>query len=309
MHLQRSRHSHRTPRRPLCNAPSSSPRATRHCARRRVGRGRRWRARRWRSMSRWWWRRRRARRSRWPTRRRTARRRRARTTRWRRRGWSSSGRAREDGAGADAARRGGRGPGDDAAAAEADVTRLRIILDASRAFALDRGGKLTPALDLGLRQDGGDAETGTRGRAWAPVRLRGGGRQRRGRGAGSRGARGRLVRGVGRERVGAHRLRGLRARALAHAGAGVGQHGERHGAAVGPSSSVPLSWPARNEPWRVTSCRLRTCGREPVSRQRKLRIAATLGHRARSCPRRTLPLGRPRRCQASTRSRFAACWR
>ena len=43
--------------------------------------------------------------------------------------------------------------------ARADATRLRLVLDASRAFALGAGA-LTPALELGVRHDGGDAETG-----------------------------------------------------------------------------------------------------------------------------------------------------
>ena len=43
--------------------------------------------------------------------------------------------------------------------AKADVTRLRLILDASRPFALGES-TLTPALEVGVRHDGGDAETG-----------------------------------------------------------------------------------------------------------------------------------------------------
>ena len=46
------------------------------------------------------------------------------------------------------------------AAAKGDATRLRLILDASRPFALG-AGTLTPSLEAGLRHDGGDAETGT----------------------------------------------------------------------------------------------------------------------------------------------------
>ena len=45
------------------------------------------------------------------------------------------------------------------AGAKVDATRLRLILDASRAFALG-AGTLTPSLEVGLRHDGGDAETG-----------------------------------------------------------------------------------------------------------------------------------------------------
>ena len=46
------------------------------------------------------------------------------------------------------------------AAAEADVTRLRLGLDGGYAFALDGGDSLEPTFELGLRHDGGDAETG-----------------------------------------------------------------------------------------------------------------------------------------------------
>ena len=45
------------------------------------------------------------------------------------------------------------------ARAKADATRLRLTLDASRAFALGEG-TLSPSLEVGLRHDGGDAETG-----------------------------------------------------------------------------------------------------------------------------------------------------
>ena len=42
-----------------------------------------------------------------------------------------------------------------------DASRLRLVLEAGRSFALGEGAVLTPALELGLRHDGGDAETGT----------------------------------------------------------------------------------------------------------------------------------------------------
>ena len=45
--------------------------------------------------------------------------------------------------------------------AEADASRLRFVLDASRSFDTGDGATLTPNLELGLRHDGGDAETGT----------------------------------------------------------------------------------------------------------------------------------------------------
>ena len=47
------------------------------------------------------------------------------------------------------------------AAARADATRLRAVLDGKRTFALTRGRTLAPSLELGLRHDGGDAGTGT----------------------------------------------------------------------------------------------------------------------------------------------------
>ena len=117
--------------------------------------------------------------------------------------------------------------------ATAEVTRLRVILDASRAFALEGGGTLTPALELGLRQDGGGRRDRDRGRARGADRLHGRGRRRRGRGARAPRPRGRGVRGVGRQRLGAHRPRGLRKGPLAHACARLGQRGEQRGAAVG----------------------------------------------------------------------------
>ena len=46
------------------------------------------------------------------------------------------------------------------AAASADVTRLRLALDGSWRFVLEGGPSLTPSLELGVRHDGGDAETG-----------------------------------------------------------------------------------------------------------------------------------------------------
>ena len=52
------------------------------------------------------------------------------------------------------------GAGGNMAAAEAEVTRLRLGLEASRPFPLADGSMLTPSLEIGLRHDGGDAETG-----------------------------------------------------------------------------------------------------------------------------------------------------
>ncbi len=52
------------------------------------------------------------------------------------------------------------GTGGNLAAAEAEVTRLRLGLEASRPFRLGDGSTLTPSAGIGLRHDGGDAETG-----------------------------------------------------------------------------------------------------------------------------------------------------
>ena len=50
--------------------------------------------------------------------------------------------------------------GGNLAASEADVTRLRLALEGSRPMALGESTVLTPSLEVGLRHDGGDAETG-----------------------------------------------------------------------------------------------------------------------------------------------------
>ena len=55
-----------------------------------------------------------------------------------------------------AAVRGGSGK---LAAAKADVTRLRLGLEGSRPFRFEGGAALTPSVEIGVRHDGGDAET------------------------------------------------------------------------------------------------------------------------------------------------------
>ena len=52
------------------------------------------------------------------------------------------------------------GPGGNLAAARAAVTRFRTGLEASRGYRFERGLSLQPSLELGIRRDGGDAETG-----------------------------------------------------------------------------------------------------------------------------------------------------
>ena len=46
------------------------------------------------------------------------------------------------------------------AASEADAHRLRLVLEGSRGFTWTEGRRLTPTVELGLRHDWGDAETG-----------------------------------------------------------------------------------------------------------------------------------------------------
>ena len=50
---------------------------------------------------------------------------------------------------------------DNLAATSAETSRLRLVLEGSRPVALAGGGSFIPALQVGLRHDGGDAETGT----------------------------------------------------------------------------------------------------------------------------------------------------
>ena len=46
-------------------------------------------------------------------------------------------------------------------APESEVSRLRLVLEGSRPVVLAAGGSLIPTLEVGLRHDGGDAETGS----------------------------------------------------------------------------------------------------------------------------------------------------
>ena len=60
------------------------------------------------------------------------------------------------------------------AGAAAQVSRLRVILEAERAFMLSAGAVLTPTLQVGVRHDGGDAERGTGVEVGAGFRYRSG---------------------------------------------------------------------------------------------------------------------------------------
>jgi hypothetical protein len=57
------------------------------------------------------------------------------------------------------------------AGATAQVSRLRLILEAGRTFALASGAVLAPTAQVGLRHDGGDAETGTGVEVGAGIRY------------------------------------------------------------------------------------------------------------------------------------------
>ena len=102
------------------------------------------------------------------------------------------------------------------AAADARTSRLRLTLEGSRAVALEDGGRFVPTLGVGLRQDCGDAETGTGievGRRRELCRPCDGS-HRRGQGARPRCPRGHGLQGMGRERVGAPRPAGAAGRGL-----------------------------------------------------------------------------------------------
>ena len=58
------------------------------------------------------------------------------------------------------------------AGAEADASRVRLAVEGSRSFETGSGA-LTPALEIGVRHDGGDAETGTGIEAGASLRYAG----------------------------------------------------------------------------------------------------------------------------------------
>ena len=49
----------------------------------------------------------------------------------------------------------------DMVASEGDVTRLRLIIEGERTFDMGGGATFAPSAEVGLRVDGGDAETGT----------------------------------------------------------------------------------------------------------------------------------------------------
>ena len=120
----------------------------------------------------------------------------------------------------------------DMVATQGDVTRLRVILEGERAFAIGEDATFTPSAEVGLRHDGGDAETRHRPRGGRRSELRRGPADRRRPGADAGRARGVRIRGVGRERGDAHHAQRVRARPDAQHYARMGPHGKRDRAAV-----------------------------------------------------------------------------
>ena len=59
------------------------------------------------------------------------------------------------------------------ASSELQANRLRLVLDASRPYTVGEGTTLTPSLEVGVRQDGGDAETGRGVQVGAGLRYAG----------------------------------------------------------------------------------------------------------------------------------------
>ena len=64
------------------------------------------------------------------------------------------------------------GSGGNLAGAQADASRVRLLVEGSRSFETGSGA-LTPSLEVGVRHDGGDAETGTGIEAGASLRYAG----------------------------------------------------------------------------------------------------------------------------------------
>ena len=82
--------------------------------------------------------------------------------------------------------------------AEGQVSRLRLILQGERQFAMEGGGTFVPSGEVGVRVDGGDAETGDRTRARSRDALCPGSHHHRGSGARARRPRRVGVQGMGR---------------------------------------------------------------------------------------------------------------
>ena len=161
------------------------------------------------------------------------------------------------------------GPAGRMAGTEAVVTRMRTALEASRGYVFGRGIALEPSLELGLRSDGGDAETGAGADVaasliasdpWTGLSVDV-------RGADATNAPGRRVPGTGRVdlvqlRPGATDAAGLHGTG----GALMGRAGdERYRHALGPADDGGARdrRPGIGQPPRCRA-RLRAAGREPL---------------------------------------------
>ena len=132
------------------------------------------------------------------------------------------------------------------AASESGTSRVRVILEGSRAVALAGGGALVPTLEMGLRRDGGDAETGT------GIELGGGvelhrprlGADGPGEGAGPGGARGHGLPRVGCERC-APRRAGRLGCGRGRGGYGrIAMRGRSRSCTQAPGQPLRWDWPA-----------------------------------------------------------------
>ena len=129
------------------------------------------------------------------------------------------------------------------AAAEGRVGRVRLGLEGAKPFALDNGASVTPELEVGVRHDAGDAETGFgmdlgAGLKWSAPGLRLSGDVGRSR---APRARGRGVRGMDGVGIGAPRAGdafGPGALVLADAVVGRPGGGRRRGPALGARDHV-----------------------------------------------------------------------
>ncbi len=124
---------------------------------------------------------------------------------------------------------------------EAETSRLRLLLEGSREVALG-GGVLTPSVEVGLRYDAGDAETGVGIEVGGALRYASSSLTIEIRGGGARNARGARLRGVGREQLGAPRS-GRAGPWVLHAaglrlGGRLGRCGTSVGAAGGGSGGI-----------------------------------------------------------------------
>ena len=121
---------------------------------------------------------------------------------------------------------------DELAPTEGDVTRLRLIVQGERVFEAGNGATFIPSAEVGLRHDGGDAETGTGVEVGAGLRYIAGAPHHRGPGAHARRARGVGLRGMGCERGDPRDAERIGPGPDAVHRSAVGPHGERHRAAL-----------------------------------------------------------------------------